>query len=132
MSMTDPIADLLSRIRNAVMIKADTVEVPASRVKANIVKVLRDEGMIESFKLTRDGGKATIKIQLSYDEKGISVIRGLRRVSRPGLRRYTGAGDVSKVRSGSGIAILSTSKGVMTGRSAKTAKVGGEYLCEVW
>ena len=132
MNMTDPVADLLSRIRNAVLARSETVEIPASRLKANLVRVLREEGLITSFRLTREGGKATIKIALSYDNKGKAVLRGLRRVSRPGLRRYVGASEVAKVRSGSGLAILSTSKGVMTGKSAKAAKVGGEFLCEVW
>ncbi len=132
MAILDPVGDLLTRIRNAALVKSDEVELPASRLKANVVKVLREEGLIESFKLQRDDGKAIIKIQLKYDPKGNSVIRGLRRVSRPGLRRYVGAQEVAKVRSGSGIAILSTSKGVMTNKSARHSKVGGEYLCEVW
>ena len=132
MSMTDPVADLLTRIRNGYQAKSDKVDVPASRLKANIVKVLRDEGYIQSFKLLREEGRAWIKIQLKYDNNGEGVIRGIRRVSRPGLRRYVGSDEVARVRSGAGLAIVSTSKGVMTGQRAKTARVGGEYLCEVW
>lgn len=132
MSMTDPVADLLTRIRNGYRAKQDRVDVPASRLKANIVKVLRDEGYLQSFRLVREEGRAWIKIQLKYDDNGEGVIKGVRRVSRPGLRRYVGSDDVARVRSGAGVAIVSTSKGIMTGQRAKTARVGGEYLCEVW
>jgi small subunit ribosomal protein S8 len=132
MSMTDPVADLLTRIRNGYRAKMDKVDVPASRLKANLVKVLRDEGFVKGFKLVREEGRAWIKIQLRYDDDGEGVIRGIRRISRPGLRRYVGCEDVARVRSGAGVAILSTSKGIMTGQKAKTARVGGEYLCEVW
>lgn len=132
MSMTDPVADLLTRIRNGYSAKADKVDVPASRLKANIVKVLRDEGYLQSFRLVREEGRAWIKIQLKYDDSGEGVIRGIRRVSRPGLRRYVRCDEVARIRSGAGLAIVSTSKGIMTGQGAKTARVGGEYLCEVW
>lgn len=132
MSMTDPVADLLTRIRNGYRAKLDKVDVPASRLKANIVKVLRDEGYVKSFRLVREEGRAWIKVQLKYDENGDGVIKGIRRVSRPGLRRYVGCEDVARIRSGAGVAILSTSKGVMASQRARTARVGGEYLCEVW
>lgn len=132
MSMTDPVADLLTRIRNGFRAKQDNVDVPASRLKANIVKVLRDEGFVKGFRLSRDGGRAWINVHLKYDDDGESVIRGIRRVSRPGLRRYVDCEKVARVRSGAGVAILSTSKGIMTGQKAKAARVGGEYLCEVW
>jgi small subunit ribosomal protein S8 len=132
MSMTDPVADLLTRIRNGYRAKLEKVDVPASKLKANIVKVLRDEGFLKGFKLVREPNGAWIKIQLRYDEDGNAVVRGIRRVSRPGLRRYVGCEDVARVRSGAGVAILSTSKGVMTGQKAKSTRVGGEYLCEVW
>lgn len=132
MSMTDPIADLLTRIRNGSRSKLENVSVPASRLKANLIKVLCDEGFLDSFKLVREEGKALISIRLRYDENGDSVITGIRRVSRPGLRRYVGYGEVSAIRSGAGVAILSTSGGVITGRQARQSKVGGEYLCEVW
>jgi small subunit ribosomal protein S8 len=101
-------------------------------LKANIVKCLRDEGYLKSFSLVREEGRAWIKVQLKYDDNGEGVIRGIRRVSRPGLRRYVACEDVSRIRSGAGVAILSTSQGVMTGQRARTARVGGEYLCEVW
>lgn len=132
MSMTDPIADLLTRIRNGSKSQLEHITVPASRLKANMVKVLREEGYIQSFKLVRDGGLALIDIELKYDSKGAPVIRGLRRVSRPGRRRFVGYRDVVTVRSGAGVAILSTPQGVMTGRQARQKKAGGEYLCEVW
>lgn len=131
MNMTDPVADLLTRIRNASMAREEQVTVPASRLKANIVKVLRDEGFVASFRLVRDGTKANIQIQLKY-EGGKPVIQGIRRVSRPGLRKYVGHNDVAKIKSGIGLAIVSTSKGVLTGAAARTQKVGGEFLCEVW
>jgi len=132
MSMTDPVADLLTRIRNGYRARQDKVDVPASRLKANIVKVLRDEGYLQSFRLVREEGRAWISIQLRYDDEGEGVIKGIRRVSRPGLRRYVGSNDVARVRSGAGMAILSTSKGILTGQGARAARVGGEYLCEVW
>lgn len=132
MAILDPVGDLLTRIRNATMAKSDDVEMPASRLRANVVKVLREEGLIESFKLQKEEGKALIRVKLKYDAKGNSVIKGLKRVSRPGLRKYVGFTDVAKVKSGSGIAILSTSKGVMTNKAARQAKVGGEFLCEIW
>ena len=132
MSMTDPVADLLARIRNGYSAKQEKVDVPASRLKANIVKVLRDEGFLKSFRLVREEGRAWIKIQLKYDDNGEGVIKGIRRVSRPGLRRYVGYEDVSRIRSGAGVAVVSTSQGVMTGQKARASRVGGEYLCEVW
>ena len=132
MSMTDPVADLLTRIRNGYRAKLDRVDVPASRLKANIVKVLKDEGFLKSFTLVREEGRAWIKVQLKYDEDGQGVIKGIRRVSRPGLRKYVPYEGVSRIRSGAGVAIVSTSQGVMTGQKARTARVGGEYLCEVW
>lgn len=132
MSMTDPVADLLTRIRNGYRSNLEKVDVPASRLKANIVKVLRDEGFLKGFRLVREEGRAWIKVQLKYDDKGDSVIKGIRRVSRPGLRRYVGYEEVARIRSGAGVAIVSTSMGVMTGQKAKQSRVGGEYLCEVW
>jgi small subunit ribosomal protein S8 len=132
MSMTDPVADLLTRIRNGYQAKQDKIDVPASRLKANIVKVLRDEGFIRSFKLVREEGTAWIKIQLKYDDSGRAVVSGIRRISRPGLRRYVGHTDAARIKSGAGVAILSTSKGVMSGLKAKQENVGGEFLCEVW
>lgn len=132
MSMTDPIADLLTRIRNATREGHEKMEVPASRLKANIVRVLKEEGYVRNFRLQREEGHPVIKIYLKYTEKGDSVIQGIRRVSRPGLRRYSNYESLPRPMSGSGVAIVSTSKGVMTGQRARAQKVGGELLCEVW
>ena len=132
MSMTDPIADLLTRIRNASKEKHEKVEIPASRLKANIVRVLKEEGYIKNFRLQREDGKPMIKVYLKYNDAGDAVIQGINRSSRPGLRRYAGYESLPKPLSGAGIAIVSTSRGVMTGHKAQTQKVGGEILCEVW
>jgi small subunit ribosomal protein S8 len=132
MSMTDPIADLLTRIRNATKEKHEKLEVPASRVKANIVRVLKEEGFIKNFRLMREEGRPVIKVYLKYADNGSSVIQGIRRISRPGLRRYAGYQKMPKPLSGAGIAIVSTSRGVTTGQKAFVQKVGGEILCEVW
>jgi small subunit ribosomal protein S8 len=132
MSMTDPIADLLTRIRNAAKEKHEKLDVPASRLKANVVRVLKEEGYIRNFRLVREEGRPVIKVYLKYSGDGQSVIQGIRRVSRPGLRRYGSYESLPKPLSGAGIAIVSTSKGVMTGQRARTQKVGGEILAEVW
>lgn len=133
MSMTDPIADLLTRIRNGSREKHEKVDVPASRIKANIVRVLKEEGYIKNFRLMRDErGLPVIKVYLKYTHDGASVIQGIQRVSKPGLRTYSGYDEVPKPLNGAGVAILSTSKGVITGQKAKVWKVGGELLCEVW
>ncbi len=132
MSMTDPVADLLTRIRNSTRERHEKVEIPASRLKANLVRVLKEEGYIKNFRLHREEGKPVIKIYLKYTEQGSSVIQGIKRVSRPGLRRYSGYEEIPRPLSGAGIAIVSTSKGLMTGQRARAAKVGGEILCEVW
>lgn len=132
MAMTDPVADLLTRIRNASQERHAEMEVPASRLKANVVRVLKEEGYISNFRLMRDDGKPVIKVFLKYDGAGEGVIRGIRRVSRPGLRQYVGFGEIPRPLSGAGTAILSTSKGVMAGGKARKMKIGGEILCEVW
>jgi len=132
MSMTDPVADLLTRIRNAAKEKHEKVEIPASRLKANIVRVLKEEGYIKNFRLMREEGRPVIKVYLKYTDAGQSVIQGIRRVSRPGLRRYTGYEQMPRPLGGAGIAIVSTSQGVVTGSRAKSQKIGGEILCEVW
>jgi small subunit ribosomal protein S8 len=133
MSMTDPISDLLTRIRNAAKERHEKVDVPASRIKANIVRVLKEEGFIKNFRLMRDEkGFPVIKVYLKYTEKGSSVIQGIQRISRPGLRRYSAYDRIPRPLGGAGVAILSTSKGVITGTKAKTWKIGGEVLCEVW
>ena len=132
MSMTDPIADLLTRIRNAAQEGHEKLEIPASRLKANVVRVLKEEGYIKNFRLMREEGRPMIKVYLKYTEGGESVIRGIRRISRPGLRRYAGYEQMPRPLSGAGIAIVSTSKGLTTGHKARAMKVGGEILCEVW
>ena len=132
MSMTDPIADLLTRIRNASKERHEKLEIPASRLKANVVRVLKEEGYIRNFRLQREEGKPTIKVYLKYTDEGQSVIQGIKRVSRPGLRRYSSYEGMPRPLSGAGIAIVSTSKGVMSGQKARAQRVGGEVLCEVW
>lgn len=133
MAMTDPIADLITRIRNAGQEKHEKVQIPASRIKANVVRVLKEEGYIRNFRLIRDAkGHPYIKVYLKYDHSGLNVIRGVRRVSKPGLRVYSGYQEMPRPLSGAGIAIVSTSHGVITGQTARKQKVGGEVLCEVW
>lgn len=132
MSMTDPIADLLTRVRNASREKHEKVEVPASRLKANIVRVLKEEGYIKNFRLMREEGRPVIKVYLKYTDGGDAVIQGIKRISRPGLRRYSGYDKMSRPLGGAGITIVSTSKGVTTAQKARALKVGGEVLAEVW
>ena len=129
--MTDPIADMLTRIRNALTAKHETVEVPASNMKKAIANLLLEEGYIKNAEFVDDGLSGKIVITLKYAE-GKSVISGLKRVSRPGLRKYAGAGNMPKVLGGLGTAIVSTSKGIMTDNQAKAANVGGEMLLFVW
>lgn len=130
MSMTDPVADMLTRIRNGQMAEKLGVSMPSSKLKEAIAKVLKDEGYIEDFAVRRDGGKAELDIKLKY-YAGRPVIERIERVSRPGLRIYRGMRDLPKVMNGLGIAIVSTPKGVMTDRKARSANVGGEVLCIV-
>ena len=132
MQITDPIADLLTRIRNASTAKHDTVDVPASNMKKAITQILLDEGYIKGFQLIEDSKQGIIRIALKYTENKTSVISGMRRVSKPGLRIYTNREDMPKVMKGLGIAILSTSKGVMTDKQARNDNVGGEVLAFVW
>src|SRR5436305_2749467 len=132
MSMTDPIADLLTRIRNAAKERHEKLEVPASRLKANVVRVLKEEGYIKNFRLMREEGRPVIKVYLKYTDDGASVIQGIKRISRPGLRRYSGYESLPRPLGGAGISIVSTSKGVIPGYRAKAQKAGGEILCEVW
>ena len=132
MQITDAIADMLTRIRNACSAKHDTVEIPASKIKKAIAQILLDEGYIKSFNVAGDGKQGIIKVVLKYGENKSPVISGLRRISKPGLRIYTNCEDCPKVMKGLGIAILSTSKGVMTDKSARNANVGGEVLAYIW
>ena len=131
---TDPIADMLTRIRNANMVSLTEVEMPSSKLKVELAKLLKSEGYVEDFAVIEKEGSAfkTLKITLKYDEKSKPVISNLKRVSRPGLRNYCKAKDIPQVLGGMGIAIISTSKGLLTDRKAKKDNVGGEILCYVW
>ena len=131
MHITDPVADMLTRIRNANNAKHETVDVPASNMKKSIAQILLDEGYIKAFQVIDDGTQGTIRITLKYNGKD-KVITGLRRVSKPGLRVYVGADELPRVLRGLGIAIVSTSKGVMTDKAARAAHIGGEVLAFVW
>ena len=135
--MTDPIADMLTRIRNAVTAKHTRVDMPASRIKADIARILQDEGYIQGFKVLdesdgKSGASHTIRLFLKYGPHGERLITGIERISRPGRRVYFGRDDVPEVLAGLGTSILTTSRGVMTGREAVKVGVGGEVLCNVW
>ncbi len=132
MQVTDTIADMLTRIRNANAAKHDSVDVPASNMKKSIAQILVDEGYVKSFSVVDDGKQGIIRIQLKYGANKTQVIQGLRRVSKPGLRIYTSVEDMPQVMRGLGIAILSTSKGVMTDKQARKENIGGEVLAFVW
>ena len=132
MHITDPIADMLTRIRNASSARHESVDVPASNMKKSIAQILLDEGYIKSFQVVEDGTQGMIHIVLKYNAGKQQVISGLRRVSKPGLRVYAGADELPRVLKGLGIAIVSTSKGVMTDKAARAAHVGGEVLAFVW
>lgn len=132
MQITDPVADMLTRIRNANTAKHESVDVPASNLKKAIAKILLDEGYIKSYEVVGDGTQGVIRIQLKYLAGKEKVISGLRRVSKPGLRVYAGADELPRVLKGLGIAIISTSKGVMTDKTARANHVGGEVLAFVW
>lgn len=132
MQITDTIADLLTRIRNASHSKHDIVEIPASNMKKAIVQILLEEGYIKNYSVRDDGKQGVIQVVLKYDENKKSVITGLRRVSKPGLRIYSNVENMPKVMKGLGIAIISTSKGVMTDRRARKENVGGEVLAFIW
>ncbi len=131
MSMQDPIADMLTRIRNALAVEKQTVAMPSSRTKAAIAKVMKEEGYISDFSVAEAGGKAELKIELKYFQ-GRPVIEMMKRVSRPGLRTYKGKDELPSVNGGLGVAIISTPKGLMTDRAAKAAGVGGEVICYVY
>lgn len=132
MHITDPIADLLTRIRNANSAKHDSVEIPASNMKKAIAQILVDEGYVKGFKILDDGKQGVIQMTLKYGENKSQVITGLRRVSKPGLRIYSNVEDMPKVMKGLGIAIVSTSKGIMTDRQARKENIGGEVLAFIW
>lgn len=132
MTMTDPIADMLTRIRNAQRASHELVNIPSSKLKINVAKVLKSEGYIKNFRIISDGQHRFIRIFLKYDKDGVAVIEGIKRVSKPGCRVYAGKDEIPEVLNGYGINILSTSKGLMTDREAKRIGVGGEILCAVW
>ena len=132
MSVTDPIADFLTRIRNACQASHDEVSIPASRLKTRLAEILKGEGYIEDFTLVPDRRQGLLVLQLRYDADGNPVIHGLKRESRPGRRVYVDSESLPRVRKGLGTAILTTSRGVLTDRQARREKVGGEYLCSIW
>ena len=132
MSMTDPIADYLTRIRNASRARHPRVDIPASKLKRGITKILMREGFIEAYRIIEFEERLYIRIILKYQDNGKGVIEGIDKVSKPGLRKYVGNSDIPRVLDGLGITIISTSKGVMTGRQAKRMGLGGEVICNVW
>jgi small subunit ribosomal protein S8 len=132
MSMTDPIADLLTRIRNAFRVEKRWVDVPSSQMKKRIIYILKEESYIEDFIFIKDGNKETIRIFLKYDYQGKPVIDGIVRISKPGCRVYVNSNQIPRVLDGLGIAILSTSKGVISNKTAKNLNIGGEHICNVW
>jgi small subunit ribosomal protein S8 len=132
MSLSDPIADMLTRIRNGIMASYDTVDIPTSRLKINVAKILKAEGFIKNYKIMADRRHGTIRVFLKYDEKGAPIISGIKRVSKPSGRVYTKKDKIPVVLNGLGVSILSTPKGVMTDKQARKMGVGGEILCSVW
>ena len=132
MSMTDPIADMITRIRNGMAVDKRFVDIPSSNLKKRIAFILKEESYIKDFMFIQNGVKSLIRVFIKYDRKGESVISGIERVSKPGLRVYVGSGEIPRVLDGLGISILSTSKGVISNKTAKRFGVGGEVLCKVW
>ena len=132
MSMTDPIADMLTRIRNAGVARFDKVDIPASRMKISLARILKEEGFIKNYKVIKDNRQGLLRVYLKYSEHQRPLIQGLRRVSKPGCRVYRGHSELPKVQGGLGMAVVSTSQGVVTDRQARKLQVGGEILCEVW
>ena len=130
--MTDPIADMLTRIRNANVVKHETVDVPASNMKKELSRILLEEGFIRGYDVIEDGKQGIIRIQLKYGQTGERVISGLKRISKPGMRVYADKHEVPRVLNGLGISIISTSKGILTDKQARKANVGGEVICYVW
>lgn len=132
MTVSDPIADMLTRLRNALMVRHDSVLVPSSQMKLRIATLLKQEGFISDYELLRGKPGRVLKLHLRYSEKGVPFITGLKRVSKPGLRVYVGREEIPRLYGGLGVAILSTSQGVMTGHEARGRRLGGELLCYVW
>ena len=132
MSMTDPIADMLTRIRNAGVAHFDKVDIPASRMKISLARILKEEGFIKNYKVIKDNRQGLLRVYLKYFGHQRPLIQGLRRISKPGRRVYCGHSGLPKVQGGLGMAIVSTSQGVVTDRQARKLQVGGEILCEIW
>lgn len=132
MVMTDPIADMLTRIRNASSVKHESVDIPRSKLKEELARILKGEGFIREYKVIEDDKQGTIRVYLKYDSGKGQVIRGIKRISKPGLRVYANKDEVPRVLGGLGVAILSTSQGIMTDRVARKAGIGGEVICYVW
>ena len=132
MNLTDPVADFLTRIRNSIRARHQKLDVPASRLKSEIARILKEEGYIANFKPTEENGQKVLRVYLKYGANNEAAIRDLQRVSRPGCRVYLGRDEIRRVQGGLGISIMTTPKGVMTGRQARREGVGGEVLCEVW
>jgi len=130
--MTDPIADFLTQIRNASVAKKDKIRIPRSNVKARLAEILHSEGFIRGFNVVEEGPQGAIEVQLKYDNAGLPIINGIKRVSKPGLRIYVAKDRIPKVLNGLGVSILTTSKGIMTDRDARAQNVGGEVICSVW
>jgi small subunit ribosomal protein S8 len=132
MSMTDPIADMLTRIRNATLVRHDRADVPASKMKLEIAKILKQEGFIRTFKVLEEGPQGVLRVYLKYSDDGEPVIHGLRKVSTPGRRVYRGVDELPRVRNGLGVAVVSTNRGVLTDEQARRLRAGGEVLVEIW
>ena len=132
MTLSDPIADMLTRIRNAVKAKFNSVDIPGSKLKVEIAKILKDEGYIRNYKFLKDGKQGILRVYLRYGNGQADVVYGLKRISKPSRRVYVKSKDIKPVLNGMGISILSTSKGVMTDKKARKEKVGGEILCNIW
>lgn len=132
MKTSDPISDLLNRLRNGMRAGHDRVDVPASRIKEDVLRVLADEGYVSSWRRVEEKGRPVLRVGLKYDHEGSPIVAGLKRVSRPGRRVYTPAKEIPDVLGGLGISVISTSKGIVTGRKARESRLGGEILCNVW
>ncbi len=130
--MTDPIADMLTRIRNASKTKLEKVDIPSSKLKVEIAKILKDEGYVKNVKLVKDRKQGMIRVYLKYTDEELPTIQGIKRISRPGRRMYVASDSIPRVMGGLGVAILSTPKGIQTGKQAKKDNVGGEVICHVW
>ena len=132
MSMTDPISDFLARIRNAIVARKHAISLPSSKLKVRLAEIMKQEGYIKSFEFTPDSRQGLLEVELKYDKDNRCAIEGMKRISRPGQRRYTGSADIPKVRNGLGIAVITTSQGLMTDREARRRTLGGEVICAIW